>query len=603
MRRSLIFIAPFIVALMLIACRRSNPEAAALLARADSLLNPAPSTAASQTPPAGGPQGALRLLDSVQHQARTAWPKADRMRYELLLAEAMNKSYRPFTTDSVLKQVVRYYDRHGSSNFWSSERLISWLRDGRVVTKVSAANQRLKAHYLLGCAYRDMGEAPAAINAWQEAVDCADTLSTDCDYTTLFSLYGQMAYIFQAQQLTTMELEAYQNYSKYAKLAGDIYEYIRGIEFMVIPFYQQQDTAKVFETTRKARDLYLQYGMTEAAARVYPTAISVAVQYGLYDRARAMMQIFESHSGLLDKSYNIEKGYELYYQSKGLYYLGVEQLDSAECFFRKLLSSGFQVEGYRGMLQVYQKRQIADSILRYTKLHEAAVFTMMSTLDAQATGQAASLYDYDRNEKLASLQTKEATQVRHVLTLVIIATCVIVMLSWLGLRQLKKKKEEESKKLLIQYQNSQEQASSLEKELVAAQEQFSKLKAPEREEQLKNTDIVKLFSSITKPQKERHEDRLIIRPARKATDNEWEELRIAIQEHLPTFYAFITTEKSLTKQQYRICMLFRIGFTGEEIATILGTPSSRISVVKRSLNEKLFKQQKNTNFIDNLKSL
>ena len=59
------------------------------------------------------------------------------MRYEVLLAEAMNKSYVSFTTDSVLKQVVRYYDRHGSPN------------------------EQLKAHYLLGCAYRDMGEAPA----------------------------------------------------------------------------------------------------------------------------------------------------------------------------------------------------------------------------------------------------------------------------------------------------------------------------------------------------------------------------------------------------------------------------------------------------------
>ena len=221
MRRSLIFIAPFIVVLMLIACRRSNPEAAALLARADSLLNPPPSTSGSQTPPAGGPQGGLHLLDSVQHQARTAWPKADRMRYEVLLAEAMNKSYKPFTTDSVLKQVVRYYDRHGSSNFWSSERLISWLRDGRVVTKVSAANQRLKAHYLLGCAYRDMGEAPAAINAWQEAVDCADTLRTDCDYNTLYRVYGQMADAFHNQLLFSDEITTLQKAIHYAHLAKD----------------------------------------------------------------------------------------------------------------------------------------------------------------------------------------------------------------------------------------------------------------------------------------------------------------------------------------------------------------------------------------------
>ena len=105
--------------LLMAPCRRSNPEAAALLARADPLLNPPPSTAASQTPPAGGPQGALHLLDSVQHQARTAWPKADRMRYELTLAEAMNKAYKDFTTDSVLKQAVRYYDHHGvSAKIW-----------------------------------------------------------------------------------------------------------------------------------------------------------------------------------------------------------------------------------------------------------------------------------------------------------------------------------------------------------------------------------------------------------------------------------------------------------------------------------------------------
>ena len=61
------------------------------------------------------------------------------MRYELLLAEAQNKLGHPFTTDSVLRRVVGYYDRHGS------------------------ANQRLKSRYLLGCAYRDLHEAPIAL--------------------------------------------------------------------------------------------------------------------------------------------------------------------------------------------------------------------------------------------------------------------------------------------------------------------------------------------------------------------------------------------------------------------------------------------------------
>ena len=48
----------------------------------------------------------------------------------------MNKNYVPFSTDSVMQEVADYYDHHGPPN------------------------ERMEAHYLLGCVYRDMGEAP-----------------------------------------------------------------------------------------------------------------------------------------------------------------------------------------------------------------------------------------------------------------------------------------------------------------------------------------------------------------------------------------------------------------------------------------------------------
>ena len=57
----------------------------------------------------------------------------ERMQEELLCARRMNKEYIDFTTDSVMKEVAAYYDRHGSPN------------------------ERMEAHYLLGCAYRDTG--------------------------------------------------------------------------------------------------------------------------------------------------------------------------------------------------------------------------------------------------------------------------------------------------------------------------------------------------------------------------------------------------------------------------------------------------------------
>ena len=157
------------------------------------------------------PDSALAILDSAESKVGE-YSKADRMRYQLLKAEAMNKSFVDFTTDSVMLEVARYYDRHGSSN------------------------EKMKAHYLLGCTYRDMGEAPMALQCYNDAVGKADTLSQDCDYVTLYKIYGQIADVLEAQVMPDEQLDALRQYSKYALKAGDIYEHIRGNEFMAIAY-------------------------------------------------------------------------------------------------------------------------------------------------------------------------------------------------------------------------------------------------------------------------------------------------------------------------------------------------------------------------------
>ena len=52
------------------------------------------------------------------------------MKYELLYAKAMNKAYIDFTSDSIMKKVALYYDKHGSKN------------------------EQMEAYYLLGCVYK-----------------------------------------------------------------------------------------------------------------------------------------------------------------------------------------------------------------------------------------------------------------------------------------------------------------------------------------------------------------------------------------------------------------------------------------------------------------
>lgn len=136
----------FTVALLFSACT-SDPQTEAQLQSAGSVME-------------SRPDSAYRLLDSIAPYMSDK-SKALRMRHLLLTTQAKNKLYLPLPSDTLFQDVVDYYDDHGTPN------------------------QQLMAHYLLGCIYRDRGEAPLALQCYKEAVEKIDTLSNDCDYTTL----------------------------------------------------------------------------------------------------------------------------------------------------------------------------------------------------------------------------------------------------------------------------------------------------------------------------------------------------------------------------------------------------------------------------------
>ena len=84
-------------------------------------------------------------------------PEPLRMEHLLLKCNAQNKADLLFSSDSIGLELVEYYDRKGNNN------------------------QRMLAHYVLGCAYRDVKDFPSALQCFHAAVAAADTNATDCD--------------------------------------------------------------------------------------------------------------------------------------------------------------------------------------------------------------------------------------------------------------------------------------------------------------------------------------------------------------------------------------------------------------------------------------
>ena len=157
--KKLLYLLPLFFAML--CCKGGDNSLDMIMGRADSLMEIDMDSAPS----------ALRMLDSMSPHVPYL-SKSRRMRYELLRAKAMNKSNVYFRSDSTMKEVAAYYSRHGTPN------------------------DKMMAYYLLGCVYRDLGEAPAALEYYQKAVACADTTAGDCDYGTLCRICLQTAYIF-----------------------------------------------------------------------------------------------------------------------------------------------------------------------------------------------------------------------------------------------------------------------------------------------------------------------------------------------------------------------------------------------------------------------
>ena len=517
--------------------------------------------------------------------------KAAEMHAALDSALAQNRNYVDFTSDSLLKEVVAYFDRWGS------------------------ANDRLRAHYALGCAYRDLHDAPIALLTWEDAIAAADTTSADCDYATLFRVYGQMAEIYYRQFMPEKQLKAQNLFCKYALQAGDTLFYIGGLLRRNDAYLALGDTAAIYQNIANVRQLYLERGLTAEAAQVYPMAIRIAIEQQRFAQADSMMQIFEQKSGLFDEQGNIAHTREIYYYLKGMYNLGVHQLESAERQFRHLLSFPSNIlDANRGLLSLYQQKMVPDSIYKYSILYEGSLVDYLQQTQVAAINQAEGMYDYSLQQQNAHVQERKANRLRLVLIIfVAVGIFISLLVRWLFL-----KKKEDKQKLLDIYLHTKDELERTKRETEILHESLSKKEVTkrllnEKEERLKElemvikelheqigqsaelvllqnieeTTIVKRFRNIAQSHLETDDDLREMRPTRAANRKEWTTMIETIRRCHPDFYLFIQ-KHNLSDLKMKVCILSYLGFDTPTIATLTDKKKGSISNARIALAKELF---------------
>ena len=540
-----------------------------LMQRADSIMNVNDDSA----------KVAIRMLDGVESQL-PEFSKAQKMRYELLRHKAMNKAYISFTSDSIMKEVVNYYDRHGS------------------------ANERLLANYVLGCVYRDMHEVPLALEYYNKATEQADTTAADCDYGTLYRVYSQMGFLFSKQYLPYQLLDAFGKAEKYAYLAKDTLNAIINYQNKGDAYDYLGKKDSVVAINLRSANMFKRIGDN------YNAAIALGCNYSYYIEKQDSVNAKKAFEAYFSTGYegNLEyedsKAYVLC--QKGIYYMFTGQLDSACYILQQSLkfckSFSNKAATTKALAHYYAKVNQPSLAMKYAlKSSEYNDSDLLAVRESQLQ-QIQAMYNYGRNQEIARKAELKAERIT-MLVYVLIAGGVVIflLLTHLYLKQLKKKKEKilVTKHLyddsLLKLRQKQEELELLrtvndrkiadvikekEQTINKLEDDLKDIRDKYSNSSLSDVDILLKESSIYKRIKY-----LELHPKEIMRENDWIELEETIEQLIPSFIPLL--KNRLNVMAYRICLLVKLEISTSSIAILLGLSSSAISKYRKVMLEKL----------------
>ena len=504
------------------------------------------------------PDSALALLDSLQ-PFQGAFSKSMRMDFMMQRLNAQNKCDTIFRSDSIAKILVDYYAHHGTSN------------------------QRMLANYLAGRVYYDMGELPYALQFYQDAAEAADTTRADCDLYTLYAIYGQMAQLFHAQFLPDDEMTALRTAEQCAWNGNDTISALAAYELRVRPYYLKNEKDSVLFILNHVRDLYLQYGYRENAARVLSPKISILIDQNKYAEVHELMQIYESESGLFKADGNIMSGREMYYYEKGRYALFENKTDSAVLYFTKLLNAKRFEAGYKGLMQVYEKRNKPDSVAKYATLYAAANDSSYLHVNQNSIHQISAMYDYNRHQKMAEKERIKAEKSKRgriaLWTALIGLAAIAAALSFESFRR-RKDAERRYQRLLLRYERMEADVNS---------------RQQEDAEDIKETAIYRRLMDL-----------LAEEPGKNIAlgKDDWQELETEVDKFYPQFRKTLESYYHLSDVEYHISLLTKLKIEPSKICRLVNRSKQTVSTTRTRLFTKVFGRKGNPadwdQFIDSL---
>ena len=532
------------------------------------------------------PDTVLTMLESMDFNAMS---KSERMHAELLRGKAMNKAYVNFTTDSVMLEVVDWYERHGN------------------------ANQKMLAYYILGCAYRDLEDALSALKYLNLAVDAVDESDEDCDLSTLMRVYSQMGGLYQRVAAFENERIADMHAERLAWQIGDTISALRLMWLQACCLFDSRNQSEAIMILDSIAQFTEKNGIQEDPDLIYPIKTDYYLERKDIKCAEILLREYEYKTGILTESLDTLNYDMAHFYLKGKYYNIAQKPDSAIQMFNKLSHlielrplytsqrHGLKEVSYQGLTEAYSLKHNPSSVIKYANLYCQWNDSSTRAKSSEHLLRYQSLYNYTKIQEQALKAEQKASRLRVIIILLVFFATTIVIVAWSIYQKRLKKERQKQIETNKGYQSLLHEIEKSAEELQLVKTDSERfLKEKELEIQSLQTAL-SMYQGNVQNVEQWNNERTILQcdlvhhlhslsaQGKVATQDELDGLVTIAQNVFQKFHQTITDPtKRLSNREIITCILIRFKFIPSEIAVLTNNSYQQITNLKSTINKKLF---------------
>ena len=480
------------------------------------------------------PELALMQLDSLGANV-SSFEEADRMRWELLRTKARDKAFINHTSDSVMKQVVDYYERKGN------------------------AVEQAEAQYYLASVYRDLHDSPRAVAHFLKALDLSETAEQP-DAGLMMRSCSQMQGFYAKQLNFDKALEM----GKRGVEIGRKYDILTPtlLADVAITYIRQSDTLSALSYYEDALKMIREEGL-----KGYYNAAIVAELLAVYSSCH-MRAKADSCLAML-RSIPSDELPQNYLSNMTCYFYNLGIVDSAVIYYRKLWEHPKGIyskkDASQSLMSLYHQLGRFDSASYYGVMYAMASDSVEELLKRERTQNALNEYQYQRDMEAEAAAYREASEARMKWLVTVAASIVVILLGILYHvnRQLQKelliKKQE---RMIVEKDKALDDADAAIQKKQEQNDYLSQLMLSANSDQLPE-EVWKLFQDAA------------MGKVRITTDTQWQQLMVAIDRLYPQFTQSVLERcPDISPDKMHIACLIKTGMDKTSIKNITELPKS-----------------------------